>query len=210
MVRLKDLGLLALRVTVGGFVAGHGAQKLFGSFQGPGLDAAGQGFEHMGLAPGRQMAATAGALEMTGGALTALGLASPIGPFTIASVMAVATGTAHRDRQQLRPTGGGELPLTNVAAALALAATGPGALSMDRLLRARVPRSISIATFVVATASAAAVIAQHVQRTRAQAQDHDAQMTLPIDADAPEGPAPSGPSDIDLRARAERTEAASS
>ena len=30
-----DLGLLAMRLATGGLMAGHGAQKLFGSFGGP-------------------------------------------------------------------------------------------------------------------------------------------------------------------------------
>lgn len=193
MLKLQDLGLLAARVTVGGFVAGHGAQKLFGAFQGPGLDKAGEGFEHMGLAPGRPMAATAGAVETAGGTLTALGLGSPVGPVLVASVMAVATGTAHRDRQQLRPTGTGELPLTNLAIALGLATTGPGALSLDRLLGARVPRALSFMTFVVGTGAAAAIISSHVRRTRS----------------AQQGETGSRSHDVDLRDRAERTEAAS-
>src|SRR5436190_11302784 len=34
--KAADLGLLALRLTSGGLMAGHGAQKLFGSFGGHG------------------------------------------------------------------------------------------------------------------------------------------------------------------------------
>ena len=33
---LADTALLGLRGVVGGYVAAHGAQKLFGSFDGPG------------------------------------------------------------------------------------------------------------------------------------------------------------------------------
>ena len=35
---MKDLGLLILRATTGALLAGHGAQKLFGAFKGPGLE----------------------------------------------------------------------------------------------------------------------------------------------------------------------------
>jgi uncharacterized membrane protein YphA (DoxX/SURF4 family) len=34
---MKNLALLCLRLTVGTLMAGHGAQKLFGWFEGPGL-----------------------------------------------------------------------------------------------------------------------------------------------------------------------------
>jgi len=34
---MSDIGLLILRLAVGGLLAGHGSQKLFGWFSGPGL-----------------------------------------------------------------------------------------------------------------------------------------------------------------------------
>src|SRR6187549_2549135 len=96
---LADVALLGLRGVVGGYLAAHGAQKLFGSFDGPGLDTAGQHFEQgLDLAPGREMAAAAGGAELLGGSLTALGLGGPLGPITIASTMGVATQTAHRGK----------------------------------------------------------------------------------------------------------------
>ena len=74
-------------MVVGGYLAVHGAQKLFGAFGGPGLDKAAAGFERIGLAPGRQMAALAGATELGGGLLTAAGIADPAGPLAIISAM---------------------------------------------------------------------------------------------------------------------------
>jgi uncharacterized membrane protein YphA (DoxX/SURF4 family) len=57
---MTDLALLVLRVVTGGLLAGHGAQKLFGSFGGPGLNGTASWLESMGLRPG--------ALWATGGA----------------------------------------------------------------------------------------------------------------------------------------------
>ena len=70
---MRSAILLGARVVVGGYLAVHGAQKLFGAFGGPGLEKAAAGFERIGLAPGRQMAALAGATELGGGLLTAAG-----------------------------------------------------------------------------------------------------------------------------------------
>jgi putative oxidoreductase len=57
------LGLTLLRITVGATFFAHGAQKLFGWFGGPGLEGTAQGFESMGLKPGRRNALVAGASE---------------------------------------------------------------------------------------------------------------------------------------------------
>jgi putative oxidoreductase len=122
---MRSVLLLGARAVVGGYLAVHGAQKLFGAFGGPGLDKAAAGFERIGLAPGRQMAALAGATELGGGLLTAAGIADPAGPLAIIGAMTVASAT-HRANGPLAAKGGFELPLTNLAAAAALAATGPG------------------------------------------------------------------------------------
>jgi putative oxidoreductase len=40
---MRDTALLGLRLTVGGYLAAHGAQKLFGAFGGRGLEASAPG-----------------------------------------------------------------------------------------------------------------------------------------------------------------------
>jgi putative oxidoreductase len=125
----KSLGLLITRVIFGSYLAVHGAQKLFGSFGGHGLDATGAGFESMGMKPGKVMAAIAGASELGGGVLTAAGIADPLGPLAIAGTMVVASAV-HRKQGPLSTNGGFELPLTNFAVATALLASGPGHLRL--------------------------------------------------------------------------------
>ncbi|HEY8059608.1 MAG TPA: DoxX family protein, partial [Acidimicrobiales bacterium] len=107
---LADAALLGLRWIVGGYVAAHGAQKMFGSLDGPGLDRAGEHFEEgLDLAPGREMAATAAGSELVGGVLTAVGLGGPLGPMALIGTMAVATQTAHRGKGPFVADGGPEL-----------------------------------------------------------------------------------------------------
>jgi putative oxidoreductase len=126
---MRDVALLGARLVLGGYLAVHGAQKLFGAFGGGGLDKTGAGFERMGLTPGKPMAALAGATEFGGGLLTATGVADPAGPLAIMGVMSVAA-TTHRANGPLNANRGFELPLTNMAAAAALAAAGPGRLRL--------------------------------------------------------------------------------
>ena len=122
---MRDLMLLGTRLVLGSYLAVHGTQKLFGAFGGPGLERAGAGFERIGLTPGKPMAALAGAAELGGGLLTAAGVADPAGPLAIMGAMTVASAT-HRASGPLAANRGFELPLTNLAAAAALAASGPG------------------------------------------------------------------------------------
>ena len=122
---MRDVILLGTRLVLGSYLAVHGAQKLFGAFGGPGLDKAGTGFDRIGLSPGKPMAALAGATELGGGLLTAAGAADPAGPLAIIGAMTVASVT-HRASGPLAANRGFELPLTNLAAAAALAASGPG------------------------------------------------------------------------------------
>jgi putative oxidoreductase len=137
---MRDVTLLGTRLVLGSYLAVHGAQKLFGAFGGSGLDRAGAGFERIGLTPGKPMAALAGAAELGGGLLTAAGAADPAGPLAIIGAMTVASAT-HRANGPLAAKGGFELPLTNLAAAAALAATGPGRLRLGP----RLPRPLAVA-----------------------------------------------------------------
>ncbi len=186
---MRDAGILALRLTVGSYLAVHGAQKLFGRFGGPGLDKAGAGFERMGLRPGKPFAALAATSELTGGVLTATGLGFPVGPIVIASAMAVAI-TVHAEKGAMGQKGGYELPLTDMVAALALAMTGPGRYSVDRLLPGRLPRGLVRLTVLGATAlsgySASRVLGQ--RRARASAAPADAAGSAPSEQPAAGSP----------------------
>jgi putative oxidoreductase len=132
------IGRLLLRVTVGGFFFGHGTQKLFGWFGGNGLDATAQGFEHIGLRPGRPNAIAAGAAETGGGALLATGLATPLAASVLTATMLTAIRTVHVKNGPWVTNGGYEYNVVLIAAVLALTEDGsrdhPGKVATGALL----------------------------------------------------------------------------
>jgi putative oxidoreductase len=145
---MTGIALLLLRLVTGGLLVGHGAQKLFGAFGGKGVEGTGQSFQKLGLEPGREWAQVAGAAEVAGGGLTALGFLSPIGPITTTAPMIVAWRKQHGDKPIWINQGGAELPLTNLTIAAALILAGPGPVSIDRLLGIKTPWWLSLLAFV--------------------------------------------------------------
>ncbi len=173
MLKIRDFALLAGRTVLGGYLAVHGSQKLFGAFEGPGLEAAGQGFEKRGLFPGKESATLAGVTELGGGVLTMLGVADPIPQFAIAGTMAVAA-LSQREKGPHNKNGGFELPLTNGAFAIVLAAVGPGRLR----LAPRFPRVLTLAALGVGGALLSREIRQLLEQSRAS-EAAEAQEQLP-------------------------------
>lgn len=147
-----NFGLLLLRLIVGGLLAGHGAQKLFGKFGGYGLEGTAGYMESLNMKPGRQWAMAAGGSEFGGGVLTLLGLLNPLGPIGVASAMGAATAKAHWGKPIWGTSGGAELPLVNAAAVAALAFAGPGAISLDGLLGIKTPKWLTALALIGAVA----------------------------------------------------------
>ena len=137
---VSSLAVLILRLALGGLLSGHGAQKLFGHFEGPGLEDTSGWMESIGLRPGRLWAVLAGLSEFGGGVLMVLGLLNPIGPLGAIGSMVMATVKVHSDKPIWVTEGGAELPVTNMAIATALMLNGPGKYSLDRALGIRWPR----------------------------------------------------------------------
>jgi putative oxidoreductase len=126
-----ELALLVLRVVVGLFFVGHGAQKLWGSFGGHGIAGTAQFFESIGVRPGRRNALAAGWSEFLGGLLLALGLVTPLAAVLIISVMTVAIITVHASKGPWVSDGGWELNAVYIAVAFAITGAGPGEISLD-------------------------------------------------------------------------------
>jgi putative oxidoreductase len=162
-----DLGVLVLRLAVGGLLAGHGAQKLFGAFGGPGLAGTTGWMESMGYRPGQQWAILAGLSEFGGGTLTALGLLHPIGPIGTIGAMTVASLDVHGGKPIWVSQGGAELPVTNISAATALTLAGPGAFSLDRALGIQVPKPLAV--LAAMAVAAGVIVAESRPKPEAQA-----------------------------------------
>jgi putative oxidoreductase len=128
-----SLGLLVLRLVVGLLMMGHGCQKVAGCFGGAGPEGTGTFFESLGLRPGTRMALSAGIAEVTGGALIALGLLTPVGAAILSAVMITAIWKVHRT-SVWASEGGFEYNLVLLAALFALSAVGPGKWSLDNAL----------------------------------------------------------------------------
>ncbi|WP_369215929.1 DoxX family protein [Streptomyces flavofungini] len=126
----RDLGLLLLRAGTGGVLAAHGCQKLFGWFGGHGLEGTGAFMESIGYVPGKLNALVAGLAEAGGGALLALGLATPAAGSAAAGAMAGAAAV-HAPNGFFSQGGGYEYPAFLGLTAAALAVTGPGRYSVD-------------------------------------------------------------------------------
>ncbi|MGC0417132.1 DoxX family protein [Embleya sp. AB8] len=127
-----DLGLVLLRIVVGLTMAGHGTQKLFGWFDGGGLDGTGQFFTASGYPSGKAMATVAGLTETFGGLALVLGLCTPLAAAGIIGTMINAIAVKW-DGGFFAPDGV-EYELLLTAAAATLALTGPGRLAADRFL----------------------------------------------------------------------------
>lgn len=165
-----DIALLILRLVVGGIVAAHGAQKLFGSFGGPGLAGSRKMVTNQRLRPVGFWGPLAGLSEFGGGVLLALGFLSPLGPLGVVAAMAMAILLAHWLRFWASK-GGMEFPLTLLAVGLSLGLTGPGSYSLDNLLGLSLsePQTFLIGLLLVAVGIAIALATRTAAPTSAPA-----------------------------------------
>lgn len=128
---IADLTLLAARVVLGKSMAAHGAQKAFGWFGGPGPEAAAGMFAGLGFRPAAPFVAAASWNEIVSGELIAWGLGGPLGPAMLIAGMLVAALSVHAKNGYFAAKNGVEVPVIYSAAALTLASTGYGKLSLD-------------------------------------------------------------------------------
>ncbi len=130
-----DLGLLLLRLVVGGTFIYHGLQKLTGWFHGPGLEGTRDMLENGGWSQADIGAAFLIVSELGGGILIVLGLATPLAAGAVLATII----SAWFWKQGMVPgfqykAGDSAVELESIlaGAAAAIILTGPGRLSLDR------------------------------------------------------------------------------
>jgi putative oxidoreductase len=148
----------ATRTIIGGLFIGHGTQKLAGWFGGSGLEATSAAFDSMGLRPGKRNAIAAGVSEAGGGALLALGAATPLAGAALIGTMVTAIRTVHWKNGPWVTNGGYEYNLVLIAAVATLVEAGPGCLSLDRA-RGRERKGVGWALAAVAAGVAGSIAA---------------------------------------------------
>lgn len=125
---------LALRLSAGAIFVAHGAQKLFGSFGGHGLQGTAQWMASIGLEPGYLMALAAGSAEFFGGIALLIGLLTRPATLMLAITMLVAIISVHLANGFFMSNNGYEFALALLGISVALVFNGGGKLSLDRKL----------------------------------------------------------------------------
>ena len=158
-----NVGRLAARAVIGGLFVGHGTQKLFGWFGGPGLEGTEQMMGAIDMRPTRPNALAAGLTETGGGALLALGAGTPVAAAGLIGTMLTAIRKVHQPKGVWVTQGGWEYNAVLVAALMAIVDAGPGDVSVDALLGREEwgPRWALAGLGVGAAASAAAMALGH-------------------------------------------------
>jgi len=129
-----SVGRLAARVVIGGLFIGHGTQKLFGWFGGPGRAGTEGMMDSLQMRPAKVHAYAAGVTETVGGGLLVAGLATPAAAAMLTGVMTTAIKKVHLANGPWAANGGWEYNAVLIASLVALTETGPGDLSLDHAL----------------------------------------------------------------------------
>jgi putative oxidoreductase len=124
----KDVASLVLRAAVGGTMLAHGIRH------GRTLDGTAGWFGSIGFKQPRLQATASAVVEVGAGAALIAGAGTPLAASAVVGTMAVAARSVHLENGFFITAEGYEYVLNLSAAAIALAAIGPGSLSVDRLL----------------------------------------------------------------------------
>jgi putative oxidoreductase len=123
-----------IRLGLGAVMIGHGAQKVLGTFGGPGFNAfTSGGTPFTFMRPTSLWLGAAALSELVGGILVTLGFLTRVGAFFIACTMLTAIIGVHWPNF-FASSKGYEYPMALFAIALSLIISGGGAASVDVML----------------------------------------------------------------------------
>ena len=140
-----------MRLVVGLTLAAHGAQKLFGWWGGPGMQNWTAGMTRMRIRPAAPWAWMSALAEFLGGLGLAAGLLIPLPNFAILGAMLVAISLVHWPKGFFNTKGGFEFNISIIAAIAAVALAGPGAYSLDAILRIHLPEPATLVAGTILT-----------------------------------------------------------
>lgn len=132
----QDLGLMLLRWAVGALLIGHGLQKAFGWFGGPGLDGFESRLAEVGFQHADMLTYIATGAQILAGVLLILGLFTPLAAagalaYLVNGVLVEAMAAHNEARLRDFLTGGQEYKLILVAAVVVIILAGPGRYGLD-------------------------------------------------------------------------------
>ncbi|PAJ75123.1 oxidoreductase [Pseudoalteromonas sp. NBT06-2] len=130
----SGLDTVALRFGAGAIFFAHGAQKLFGWFEGYGLEGTGGWMESIGITPEILMATMVSSAEFFGGLFLMLGLLVRPTSIILAITMLVAIFSVHINNGLFMSNNGYEFALSLLIISISLAFRGAGSLSVDKLV----------------------------------------------------------------------------
>lgn len=124
----RDVASLVLRAAIGGTLVAHGVRH------GRSLDGTARWFGSIGFKEPRLQATASAVVEVGAGAALIAGAGTPLAASAVIGTMAVAARSVHLENGFFITAEGYEYVLNLSVASVALAAIGPGSLSVDRLL----------------------------------------------------------------------------
>lgn len=134
-----SIGLFVARIVIGLLLAGHGAQKLFGWFEGHGFKGTLGFLQSKGFKPAWFWTLLGSVGEFAGGLLLVLGFLNPLGAIAIFASMLMAVLKFHWAQGLWATKGGYEYPLVLAVLSIVLGLVGPGSISLDALFGIALP-----------------------------------------------------------------------
>ncbi len=156
-----DIGLLLLRLGIGGAVFAHGAQKVFGLWGGPGIAGFATHLTGFGYQQATTLSWVTGVTELVAGAFLIVGLFTPLAAAAVLAIMINAVLLKLGNGFFVTgPRGGDAIEYSGVLGlgAACLVLTGPGRVALDngRAWHRR-PASWGVLALVIGVAAAVLV-----------------------------------------------------